>query len=197
MIAKISDFADIQGGLVLSRKEAKGSDSEFFSYKRLTVRSLEEKNILETTALEDFHAVDSLDNALFTEENDIVIRLSFPMNPVLIDHRTRGLLVPSQLAVIRVKSTEQILPDYLRVFLTQRSVQDIILNQENGSAQKSIKVKTISHLEIPIPDLSTQSKIVQIDALNRKREFLYLSLIEQEHILAESLIEKIIGGTNR
>ncbi len=196
MIAKISDFSDIQGGLVLSRKEAKGSDEKYYSYKRLTVRSLEEKNIIATSSLEDFHSTEALDNALFTEENDIVIRLSFPMNPVLIDCHTCGLLVPSQLAVIRVKNTTKVLPDYLRVYLTQKNTQDIISNQENGSAQKSIKVRTISQLELPIPDLSTQEKIIQIENLSRKRELLYLSLIEQEHTLTDILIEKIIGGTN-
>ena len=36
MIAKISDLADVQGGIVLSRKEAKNQKESVFEYSRLS-----------------------------------------------------------------------------------------------------------------------------------------------------------------
>ena len=50
-------------------------------------------------------------------------------------------------------------------------------------------------LPIVVPDIETQKKAVKIDILSRNRERIYLDLIEQERLLSESIIEKIIGGT--
>ena len=40
MVAKISDVAEVQGGIVLSRKEAKTQEESYCSYKRLTLRRI-------------------------------------------------------------------------------------------------------------------------------------------------------------
>ena len=59
------------------------------------------------------------------------------------------------------------------------------------------KIKTVLDLEIPLQPLHIQRQAVQIDLLSRKRECMYRELIENERILTEHLIEKMIGGTNQ
>ena len=65
------------------------------------------------------------------------------------------------------------------------------------SAQKTVKIKTVLDLEIPLQPLHIQQQAVQIDLLSRKRECMYRELIENERILTKHLIEKMIGGTNQ
>ena len=171
MNSKISEIAVAQGGLVLSRKEARNPRADIYGYKRLTLRALGENGYIRSGELEDFYANEPLDNALFTCPGDVVIRLFSPMCPVLIDDGEEGLLVPSQLAVLKVKDNTIILPEYLRLYLAQKDIP------------------------IVVPDIETQKKAVKIDILSRNRERIYLDLIEQERLLSESIIEKIIGGT--
>ena len=117
------------------------------------------------------------------------------MCPVLIDDGEEGLLVPSQLAVLKVKDNTIILPEYLRLYLAQKDIQERVQKIESGTAQRTVKLGTIMDLPIVVPDIETQKKAVKIDILSRNRERIYLDLIEQERLLSESIIEKIIGGT--
>ena len=90
-----------------------------------------------------------------------------------------------------------IMPEYLRLWLAQKSIQDRVLDLESGTAQKAVKIKTILNLDIFIPPLEVQKKAVMIDTLSRRRECLYRALIEEERTLTENLLENIIGGINR
>lgn len=195
MIVKISDIADAQGGLVLSRKEAKDPSADIYCFKRLTLRSLGDSGFINGEELEEFRSNESLSNALFTSPRDVVIRLFSPMCPVIVDEKNKGLLVPSQLAVLKVKREVPVLPEYLRLCLAQREIQERVLKVESGTAQRTVKLGTIMDLQISVPDLETQSRAVQIDILGREREQKYHELIAQERLFTEKIIEDIIGGT--
>lgn len=197
MVAKISDVAEVQGGIVLSRKEAKTQEESYCSYKRLTLRAFDRTGSIHVSDLEDFYACESLDNALFTSNGDVVVRLLSPMYPVYVENNYENILLPSQFAVLRVKDREVIMPEYLRLWLAQKSIQDRVLDLESGTAQKAVKIKTILNLDISIPPLEVQKKAVMIDTLSRRRECLYRELIEEERTLTENLLENIIGGINR
>ena len=197
MVAKISDVAEVQGGIVLSRKEAKTQEESYCSYKRLMLRAFDRTGSIHVSDLEDFYACESLDNALFTSKGDVVVRLLSPMYPVYVENNYENILLPSQFAVLRVKDREVIMPEYLRLWLAQKSIQDRVLDLESGTAQKAVKIKTILNLDISIPPLEVQKKAVMIDTLSRRRECLYRELIEEERTLTENLLENIIGGINR
>ncbi len=197
MIARISDIAEVQGGMVLSRKEARSREEGFCSYRRLTLRAFDGNGSIHLPDLEDFYACESLDNALFTAKGDIVVRLFSPMYPVYVEHDYEGILVPSQFAVLRVKDKEKVMPEYLRLCLSQDRIQERVLSMERGTAQKTVKIKTILDLEVPIPAWEVQKTAVRIDTLGRHRECLYRELIEEERTLTRKLLEDIIGGANR
>ena len=52
-------------------------------------------------------------------------------------------------------------------------------------------------LLIEVPDMETQRRAIEVDELSRKRERMYLDLIDQERQLTETTIKKIIGGSLR
>lgn len=197
MIVKISDIADAQGGLVLSRKEEKTPVADTYHFMRLTLRALDDNGFIRKENLEDFYSKDSLSNALFTSLGDVVIRLFSPMCPAMVTEDDTGLLVPSQLAVLKIKKDVPIIAEYLRLCLAQRDIREKVLKIESGTAQRTVKLGTIMELKIPIPDLETQYKVVQIDNLSRERERMYQELISQERIITERIIEDIIGGSLR
>lgn len=197
MILQISEIVDAQGGLVLSRKEAKDPDADIYRYKRLTLRSLTEDGYINNSDLEDFYTNESLNSVWFVSPRDVVIRLFSPLCPTVIEENQKSLLVPSQLAILKVKDTSIILPEFLRLSLSQNEVQEYVRQIERGTAQRTVKLGTIMDLLIEVPDMETQRRAVEIDTLSRKRERKYMELINQERELTEIAIKKLIGGSLR
>lgn len=198
MIVKISDVVTAQTGLVLSRKEARDQQApDGFRYSRLTLRALGEDGFIHQDGIEDFLANEVLSNALFTSEEDIVLRLFSPMYPVCITQNDTDLLVPSQLAVLRVRDKDTVLPEYLRLCLAQKEIQEKVAKIESGTAQRTVKLGTILDLQITIPELEIQRKVMGIDNLSRNRERLYRELLEQERQLTNYIISNIVGGSQK
>lgn len=192
MIVRVSDIAGAHAGLVLSRKEAGPQRTDVYQYRRLTLRALGADGYIESGELQDFFASEPLGGALFTTPGTVAVRLCSPLNPVLIGDAEKGLLVPSQLAVLTVKDSAVIMPAYLRLCLAQNEIQKRVQKMERGTAQRTVKLRTIMELQIAVPDLETQERAVKIDSLGRSRERMYLELIKQERLLTESMVEDII-----
>lgn len=197
MILHISEIVDAQGGLVLSRKEAKDPEGNVYRYKRLTLRSLAEDGYINDSDLEDFYTNESLNSVWFTSLGDVVIRLFSPLCPTVIEENRMKLLVPSQLAILKVRDRSIISPEFLRLSLSQKEIQEHVSRIERGTAQRTVKLGTIMDLLIDVPDMETQRRAVEVDKLSRQRERMYMDLINQERQMTEITIRKIIGGTSR
>ena len=190
---KLSDFATLQSGLVLNRKEARSEEETAKYYKRINMRSLSEYGELDRNDLDIFPSVEILDSAVLTQPNDIIVKLFTPIYPTLISEKDKGFIIPSQLVVIRVFD-DQVLPEYLRYYLSAPEVSDLMLSIEGWRSQRTIKVSTFADLEIPIPSIEKQQLIAKISAINSQRERLYKELIEEEKKLTTIKLQKYIGG---
>ena len=190
---KLSDFATLQSGLVLNRKEARSEEETAKCYKRINMRSLSEYGELDRNDLDIFPSVEILDSAVLTQPNDIIVKLFTPIYPTLISKKDKGFIIPSQLVVIRVFD-DQVLPEYLRYYLSAPEVSDLMLSIEGWRSQRTIKVSTFADLEIPIPSIEKQQLIAKISAINSQRERLYKELIEEEKKLTTLKLQKYIGG---
>lgn len=191
---RMSALADVQCGLVLNRREAKVTETAYRRYKRLNLRSLQEDGHLNVNELDDFNSMKCLDEQFLTHPNDIIIRLFAPLAPILIKGTEAGFVIPSQLAVVRIKEDAPILPGYLRWYLSSRTVSDKLLLTEDSCVQRSIKIGVLSVLQIPLPPIGKQKLIIQIYETGIRRENLYRELIKQEDIYMNGLLQKIIGG---
>jgi len=190
---KLSDFATLQSGLVLNRKEARSDEETAKYYKRINMRSLNEYGELDRNDLDIFPSVEILDLAVLTQPNDIIVKLFTPICPTLISDKDKGFIIPSQLVVIRVFD-DQVLPEYLRYYLSAPEVSDLMLSIEGWRSQRTIKVSTFADLEISIPSIEKQQLIAKISAINSQRERLYKELIEEEKKLTTLKLQKYIGG---
>ena len=190
---KLSDFATLQSGLVLNRKEARSEEETAKYYKRINMRSLSEYGELDRNDLDIFPSVEILDSAVLTQPNDIIVKLFTPIYPTLISEKDKGFIIPSQLVVIRVFD-DQVLPEYLRYYLSAPEVSDLMLSIEGWRSQRTIKVSTFADLEIPIPSIEKQKLIAKISETNSQRERLYKELIEEEKKLTTLKLQKYIGG---
>lgn len=187
----LSELASVQSGVVLGRKEApSGSDS--YAYQRLSLRALNETGRLNRADLEPFYAQEALLPSQVTQANDIVVRLFEPLLPMIITDSDVGIAVPSQLAIIRLHD-QSVLPTYLQLLLSRQDIYKEIFQRDNYS-QRAITISSLMKLELPIVPIEIQQKAVQLRELAEHRLQLYQNLMEQEQLLAETLIENMIGG---
>lgn len=190
---KISEIADIQSGLVLSRKAA-NEKTTVYPYKRLTLRSVTEDCLLDTSSFEVYEACEPIDEQFLTRENDIVVRLFAPVCATLITKEHEGMVVPSQLAIIRLKDGCLYLPGYLSVYLTNERSLENLIEGAGMAAQKIIKVGNVAELEIPCLPIEKQKMISDIANEQLNIVALYKKIIEQETLRTKSVIKDIIGG---
>lgn len=190
---KLSDIASLQSGLVLNRKEAHSPEETAKVYKRLNLRSLSSYNEINHKELDVFPAKDILDQSVLTQPGDIVIKLFIPIFPVVITEHDAGLVIPSQLAVIRIFNSK-VLPQYLRCWLSTPEVSDSLQSLEGWQSQRTIKIGTFAELEVPVPTLKEQQIIADMVSTNFQREQLYRNLIYEQNKFTMLSIQRIIGG---
>lgn len=191
MVTKLSVIATLQSGIVLSRKEAP-CEGKSFEYKRLNLRAINETGRVVSSGLDKFYTQEELNSSQLTQSGDIVIRLFAPLFPTVITDRDAGLVVPSQLALIRLRD-QTVLPAYLQLCLSRQNIVETLLSKEIG-VHRSITVKALSDLSIPLVPIEIQKKTIEICDLSKRRKQLYQKLVEQEQLQTEFLIESMIGG---
>lgn len=190
---KLSECAEVQSGLVLSRKEAKTDFDLSIEYKNLNLRSINDDGSINVESLDLYLASEKLEDQFITSAKDIVIRLFPPFCPVLITESLSGLVVPSQFTTIRIRNDE-ILPEFLCCYLSHRRILESLAIRESGQVSGGIKISALSELNIPLPSAIKQKAVAEYSQMNLKQKQLHLELIQQYDLKMDAVINSVIGG---
>jgi restriction endonuclease S subunit len=96
-------------------------------------------------------------------------------------------IASTTLYIIRLTSKE-VLPDYLCWYLNQPSVMAMMKAQQVGTGTPLIHKQVVEDFEIPVPDLDTQQRIVELARLQAKEKELYQAIAEKRQLLTNQLI---------
>lgn len=190
---KLSELAQVQSGLVLSRKVAKSDSVCSIEYRNLTLRSIQNDGNINLQLLDQYFASKKLEEQFITGLNDIVVRLFPPYRPVLITEMLTGLVVPSQFAIIRLQRDE-LLAEFLCCYLTHRNIMDVLAIRESGLVSSGIKISALLELNIPLPPVERQRATALCWELNMRRKQLYLELVRQYDHKLDVVINNVIEG---
>lgn len=188
---KLGQIAEIRTGLVLIRKKAAVDYKIKKTYKMITLKNIENYGVFNKEYFEIFESIDELNKEYFTEEGDILIRLSAPYTTVSIDKRTAGLLVPSYFSIIRLK-TQKYIPEYISWYLNSDNVKRELIKSQTGTAMSTTNIRILSSLEIKDISLEDQKRIVNIHALYLKERELLNRLIREKEKYYKGITEKLI-----
>ena len=97
--------------------------------------------------------------------------------------------------MIRVKRNE-ILPEYLTVYLNLNETQKRIRELARGTALAVIPMSELAKLEIDVPPLETQLVIVELDRLVKHAEEIEEKINLRRSLLIEKRIIKMLHGSN-
>lgn len=196
---KISELFDIQIGLIVSRKAVdfieRTNNGNYSKYNVLSLKSLTEDNTINTKHFTEIYTNAIMDKKYLTKENDIIVRLVNPLKSFVVTKELENIVVPSQLLKLTNKKDNNILSEYVSVYL------NLFFNTKKNQKYRedtwlvnSIKQSTVSDMEIPIIDIKKQEEIINFYKLSKKEISLYKNLVEKKEQLNNKFLQNLIGN---
>ncbi len=185
---RLKDICSIRTGLVLSRKI---SDDEVnsYKYKQITLKSVQTDGCINTDEFNDFFSDELIKDNYLAADGDVLVRLTAPFNAIYVDETIEGVVVPSHFVIIKADKT-QVLPQYIAWYLKRERIKKAMLSSCVG-ALLQVKPTFVADIEINLPPLSTQEKVVEIDRLSGLETRLYNELVEQKQMYYNQLTRQI------
>jgi len=178
----LSDLVEIKVGLPLSRKKG-----ENFKYKLLTLRCFEKRGIyLNEECLDEFFSSEKVDDYLAKRDN-VVVRLREPIKAIYV---TKEVLVPSTMVILKAK--KEINMKFLAYYLNTKIIQKNLHKNIEGSYIRMVGSKDIKEIDINLPSIDIQHKVVKILDLQEKELSLYEELIKQKELLKETILRSVL-----
>ena len=103
----------------------------------------------------------------------------------IIDTKIGPAVVAAPLLRVRVVN-KKVLPEYLCWFVNQSSAQAFLHSRATGTAMTVIGKSALDDLQVPLPDLTTQERIVALADLSNKEQKLMRELAAKK--------EKLVNG---
>lgn len=192
---ELGEIAQIKTGLVLSRKKAEMDFDAMATYKLLSLKNISEDGIIDNDDFDEFVSNDQLDDHYFTEEGDVLMRLSHPYSAVYIDKEHRGLLVPSYFVIIKVNQAKM-LPQYLAWYLNLLHVKNELERAQAGSRIPSTNQQTIKKIPILQSPISKQKVLINLYQLHQKEKMLYKKLIREKELFFQGVTKQLLTGSH-
>ncbi len=170
---RLGEISKIRTGLALARKNASTQNSAYI-YPSLTLKAILDIGKIDTDALDDFNASEVLNEEYLTKKDDVIIRLREPYLAASIDESNEGLLVSSLFAIM--KPNNIIDSKFLACYINSSLAQKQFKKEANATNIPMMKLQDLAEMEVVLPSLEKQAKIVAL-----------LELAEQEITLLNEL----------
>lgn len=188
---RLDKVATVRTGTVIGRKKAEGGMQSSYRYKLLNLRCIAADGYIDLRFIEDYYAKEELKTEYFSQNGDVLIRLSFPYTSVLIDDNTCGLVIPSHFAIIRA-NRRKVLPEYILWFLLRgSSYQQIVKNSSGSTSLGTISSGFIASLDIQVIPKDKQKLIGQLLLLANKEQHLLYQLAKEKATLNKVALDII------
>lgn len=97
-------------------------------------------------------------------------------------------VISSAFFSIRIKSGQQVLPAYLQWFLNQPEARSYFKSFASGTSMFSLPMSVLKNLEIPLPPVDRQEKIIKMIRLRKQERQTVLQLEEEKEKYVRQLI---------
>ena len=134
--------------------------------------------------------LDKLSDRYFVRGGEVVFRSRGEPNAAaaIPDPLPEPVVVIVPLVIIR-PDINRVLPEYLAWAINQPDAQRRLGAEAQGTSLRMIPMAALEELDIAVPDLPTQKRIVELDALARQEG----KLLRRLAALREQLVSAILG----
>ncbi len=103
-------------------------------------------------------------------------------------------VVAAPLLRIRVTKKDLVLPEYLNWYISQRDAQIFLTSRAKGTVQKMISKQAIEDLEVSLPSLEQQKKIVELALLSAREQIILNTLAEKRKQYIGAILMQFAKG---
>lgn len=114
----------------------------------------------------------------------------------LVDGEIGPAVVAAPLLRVRVTS-ECVLPEYLCWFVNQSSAQAFLHSRATGTAMPMIGKSILDSLQVPLPDLEDQKRIVALADLSNQEQRLMRQLAETKERLVRGIQIRLVTESEK
>ncbi len=188
---KLGQIASIKSGLVLTRKKAFINFEIENIYNLITLKNIKDNGAFNKEPFETFESNKELEEGYFTEEGEILVRLSYPYTAVHIDKGKAGLLVPSSFAIIKLRTADYI-PEYVTWYLNSDQVKKELIKSQTGTAMSTTNKSILTSIDIKEMPIEDQKRIGKIQELYFREKELLDRLIEEKEKYYQAITNKLM-----
>lgn len=179
----LSEVATISSGFLFRGEKKFSEEGDYFPV--IQANDISNENTIQWDQLKEA-VIDMRKTECVVQEGDILVRgKGHPHIATLVDQPAKEAVVGSQFFILRVIKGKA-LPEYLSWYLNQKPAQDYLNQYSAGTNIKHINKKTLSALEIQIPELDIQKKIVQLYNLGQKEKGLLAQIQKKREKLIQA-----------
>ena len=162
------------------------------SIKVVQMKDIQSDNTLDSDNLAKVDVTVN-DPEQFLNKGDILFRSKGYNNlGTVIEHEIDKAVAQSYFFVIRTDKN-LILPEYLAWYLNQKPAQEFFRQNSAGTSVPMISKKVLEMVEVVIPPMEIQQKIINIYNLSLKEQRIFKQLQEKKKLLIETiLLKKVI-----
>lgn len=191
---KLRDLASIRSGLVLSRKQSE--DPTEYRYPLINLRCIRQEGRIDLNEVDVYEAKEPLREEYLSQKGDIIVRLTAPYTAVLIDESTSGMVISSNILVIRIEDI-CLLPEYLFWFLSTKNVKRKIYENSTSNMLGAVKATILTDLEITVLPVREQHQIAQINLLAKRESQLMKDLADEKEKYHTILLDRTYQKARR
>lgn len=136
----------------------------------------------------------AFDHKYFVKRGDLIFRSRGMTNTAaILDKEPHDAIVAAPMLRIRV-NIDVVLPEFLCWFINQQPSQQYLMIRREGTHGGMISRQTLENLEIDIPSIEKQKKIVELIHLHQHRQNLEKKRIELQELEMSAMLMKFIKG---
>jgi len=188
---KLESVTDIQMGYSFRSRLEPEDDGD--------VAVIQMKDLLDDNTVSCENAIrvymDSIKETHLVQKGDLVFRSRGNVSTTAILNEDPGrAIVAAPLIRIRVTKKDKVLPEYLNWYISQRAAQRYLTSRARGTSQIMISVDAVGEMDVEIPSLDRQKKIVELAWLmNRERDLIHKLVEKREQYIASILTQYAKG----
>ncbi len=193
MKTKLINIANIQSGYSFRSKISKKDNGNI---QLIQMKDLNEQFKVNTKDLDKIEIPD-IRNDYLMKKNDLIFKSrGLDTKASILDKDINNTILAAPLIRIRIKN-KNVLPEYVLWYINELPAQTFINRRAKGTFQKMITKQVLEDLEIEIPEIEKQKKILEIFHLANKESSLLEELAKKKkRYISKILLDKIKENHN-
>ena len=189
----LSEIADIYSGYLFRTKV---ENVEKGSFQVLQMANVAKSGDIDWSSLSRVN-IDSVKSIQMIQRGDILFKAKgFSHTAILVDRTEKNTIASSFFFIVRVNSMN-VLPEYVTWYINQKPAQQYLARTSAGTGIRYVNRANLRGLEIVVPDLVTQKKVVKLHTLNQREKHLLTEIQKKRQKLIDAVMLNAIKSRKK